>query len=85
MVGQTLCVKLMITYSAGGLWGYLLLPYAIDLMNHISFVADDEYLHLHKEELARSAVLLGAGIIKGVILTGIINNSDNGVTIGKKK
>eukprot|EP00094_Tigriopus_californicus_P003870 TCALIF_03725-PA protein Name:"Similar to Vps35 Vacuolar protein sorting-associated protein 35 (Mus musculus)" AED:0.12 eAED:0.12 QI:124/0.92/0.85/1/0.92/0.92/14/130/936 len=48
------------------------------------FGHEDEYLHLHKGELTRSALLLGAGILKGVVITGLINNANNGITIGKK-
>jgi len=42
-------------------------------------------LHLHKGELTRSALLFGAGILKGVLVTGLINNANNGITIGRKK
>jgi hypothetical protein len=48
------------------------------------YASDDDYIHLHKGDLAKSALLLGAGIVKGVIITGLINNSNAGVTIGKK-
>ena len=48
----------------------------------------DPYLHLHKEQLARSALLFGAGILKGAVLTTLLNNANgnnnNGLVIGKK-
>ncbi len=47
------------------------------------FTDDDDYIHLHKGELTRSALLFGAGILKGAIITGLINNANNGITIGK--
>jgi len=43
----------------------------------------DPYLHLHKEELARSALLFGVGILKGVAVTALINSANSGITIGK--
>ena len=46
---------------------------------------DGEYIHLHKEEVTRGALLFGAGLVKGVIVTGLINNANNGITIGKKR
>ena len=45
---------------------------------------DDEYIHLNKKEVTRGALLFGAGLLKGVIVTGLINNANNGITIGKK-
>jgi hypothetical protein len=30
-------------------------------------------------------LLFGAGILKGVIVTGLINNANNGITIGKRR
>ena len=50
-----------------------------------NIVGEDEYIHLHKEDLIKSGLLLGAGILKGVIITGLINNANAGVTVGKKK
>ena len=48
---------------------------------------DDPYLHVNKRELIGGALVLGAGIAKGVILTGLINSlsSKTGIQIGKKK
>ena len=57
---------------------------SLRIFRHLSFPDDDDYFHLHKEELTRSALLLGAGILKGVVITGLINNANNGITIGKK-
>ena len=60
---------------------------------HRSTVADhnnrdgtDPYIHLHKEQLARSAVLFGVGMLKGAAVTYLLNNANNnggGITIGK--
>jgi len=49
--------------------------------------SEDPYLHVNKRELLGSALLLGAGIAKGVIITGIVNSlsGNTGVAIGKKK
>ena len=48
----------------------------------------DPYIHLHKEQLARSAVLFGVGVLKGAVITTLLNNANNnnggGITIGKK-
>ena len=44
---------------------------------------EDPWLHIHKEEAARSALLFGVGVLKGVAVTALINNANNGVTIGK--
>ena len=46
----------------------------------------DPYIHLHKEQLARSAVLFGVGMLKGAAVTYLLNNANNnggGITIGK--
>ncbi|CAB4063072.1 unnamed protein product [Lepeophtheirus salmonis] len=43
---------------------------------------EDEYIHLNKKELTRGALLLGAGVLKGIVLTGLINNANNGIQIG---
>ena len=46
----------------------------------------DPYVHLHKEQLARSAVLFGVGVLKGAVVTTLLNSykNDGGITIGKK-
>jgi len=44
---------------------------------------EDPYLHIHKEEAVRSALLFGVGLIKGVAVTALINSANNGITIGK--
>ena len=44
---------------------------------------EDPYIHLHKEELARSALLFGVGVLKGVAVTALVNSANGGVTIGK--
>ena len=45
---------------------------------------EDPYIHLHKEELARSALLFGVGVLKGVAVTAAVNAANNGgITIGK--
>ena len=49
-----------------------------------TFHDSGDYIHLKKKDVAHGALLLGAGVLKGVILTGLINNADNGITIGKK-
>jgi hypothetical protein len=41
-------------------------------------------LHVNKRELVGGALLLGAGIVKGVIVTSLFNSITNG-SIGKKK
>jgi hypothetical protein len=48
---------------------------------------EDPYLHVNKRELVGGALLLGAGIVKGVIATSLINSlsGSTGVQIGKKK
>ena len=48
---------------------------------------EDPYLHVNKRELVGGALLLGAGIAKGIIITGLVNSlsSKTGVQIGKKK
>ena len=51
--------------------------------NPIKSSHDDPWLHIHKEEAARSALLFGVGVLKGVAVTALINNANNGVTIGK--
>ena len=62
------------------------------LLNSLKFVFsghtyydDEEYIHLNKKELTRGALLFGGGLLKGIILTGLINNANNGITIGKKR
>ena len=45
---------------------------------------DDEYIHLNKKGVIHGALLFIAGLLKGVIVTGLINDADNGITIGKK-
>merc|ERR1712038_614766 len=44
---------------------------------------EDPYLHIHKEEAARSALLFGVGLLKGVAVTALVNSANNGITIGK--
>ena len=51
--------------------------------NPIHTSGEDPWLHIHKEEAARSALLFGVGVVKGVALTALVNNANNGVTIGK--
>jgi len=51
--------------------------------NPIHTSHEDPWLHIHKEEAARSALLFGVGVLKGVAVTALINNANNGVTIGK--
>merc|ERR1719384_491342 len=51
--------------------------------NPVHTSGDDPWLHIHKEEAARSALLFGVGVLKGVAVTALINNANNGVTIGK--
>ena len=48
---------------------------------------EDPYLHVNKRELVGGALLLGAGIAKGIIITGLVNSlsSNTGIQIGKKK
>jgi len=48
---------------------------------------EDPYLHVNKHELVGGALLLGAGIAKGIIITGLVNSlsSKTGIEIGKKK
>merc|ERR1712223_1823799 len=58
--------------------------YAPEYYGH-TYYDDDEYIHLNKEEVTRGALLFGAGILKGVIVTGLINSANNGITIGKKR
>ena len=50
-----------------------------------TYYDDDEYIHLNKKEVTKGALLFGAGLLKGVIVTGLINNANNGITIGKKR
>ena len=50
-----------------------------------TFHDSGEYIHLNKKDVTHGALLLGAGILKGAILTGLINNANNGITIGKKR
>ena len=54
------------------------------LLGH-TFHDSGEYIHLNKKDVTHGALLLGAGILKGAILTGLINNANNGITIGKKR
>lgn len=49
-----------------------------------TYYDDEEYIHLNKKDVTRGALLFGAGLLKGVIVTGLINNANNGITIGKK-
>ena len=51
--------------------------------NPIHTSGEDPWLHIHKEEAARSALLFGVGVVKGVALTALVNSGNNGVTIGK--
>ena len=53
------------------------------LLGH-TYYDDEEYIHLNKKDVTRGALLFGAGLLKGVIVTGLINNANNGITIGKK-
>ena len=46
---------------------------------------EDPYLHVNKRELVGGALLLGAGIIKGVIATSIFNSISPNIQLGKKK
>ena len=50
-----------------------------------TYYDDEEYIHLNKKDVTRGALLFGAGLLKGVIVTGLINNANNGITIGKKR
>ena len=45
---------------------------------------EDPYLHINKRELVGGALLLGAGIIKGVIATSVFNAVSPNIQIGKK-
>ena len=48
------------------------------------YPAEDPYIHLHKEELTRSALLFGVGVLKGVAVTALVNAANDGnVSIGK--
>ena len=53
--------------------------------NPIHTSGEDPWLHIHKEEATRSALLFGVGVLKGVVVTSLINNANNngGITIGK--
>merc|ERR1711935_310121 len=57
--------------------------YAPSYYGH-TYYDDDEYVHLNKKEVTKGALLFGAGLLKGVIVTGLINSANNGITIGKK-
>ena len=50
-----------------------------------TYYDDEEYIHLNKKDVTRGALLFGAGLLKGVIVTGLINSANNGITIGKKR
>merc|ERR1711971_102231 len=58
--------------------------YAPSYYGH-TYYDDDEYVHLNKKEVTKGALLFGAGLLKGVIVTGLINSANNGITIGKKR
>merc|ERR1711971_28267 len=58
--------------------------YAPNYYGH-TYYDDDEYVHLNKKEVTKGALLFGAGLLKGVIVTGLINSANNGITIGKKR
>ena len=47
---------------------------------------EDPFLHVNKRELIGGALLLGAGVIKGVIATSLFNSlsGGTGIQIGKK-
>jgi hypothetical protein len=47
-----------------------------------AYYDDEEYIHLNKKEFTRGALLFGAGLLKGVIVTGLINSANSGITIG---
>ena len=49
-----------------------------------TYYDDEDYIHLNKKDVTRGALLFGAGLLKGVIVTGLINSANNGITIGKK-
>ena len=55
------------------------------LISGHTYYDDDEYVHLNKKEVTKGALLFGAGLLKGVIVTGLINSANNGITIGKKR
>jgi hypothetical protein len=40
---------------------------------------------VNKRELLGGALLLGAGIAKGIIITGLVNSINPNVQVGKKK
>ena len=61
-------------------WYYVLWTF----LGH-TYYDDEEYIHLNKKDVTRGALLFGAGLLKGVIVTGLINNANNGITIGKKR
>jgi hypothetical protein len=47
--------------------------------------SEDPYLHLNKRELLGGALLLGAGVAKGIVLTGLFNRLSPNIQIGRKK
>ena len=63
-------------------WDIFILLWTI--LGH-TYYDDEEYIHLNKKDVTRGALLFGAGLLKGVIVTGLINNANNGITIGKKR
>ena len=50
--------------------------YLLSILGH-TYYDDDEYIHLNKEEVTRGALLFGAGILKGALITTLINNAAN--------
>ena len=43
---------------------------------------DGENIHVNRDQLVRGAAFFGAGLLKGVIVSALINQSNSGITIG---